>query len=193
MNKVLAIVILAFGLIAISLLTTSLIISNRLDTRTYVNHYTSLSTPKEGKFTAAHNNLSSVIFSLKNPEFSDKGAFSALISSTDGGIVRSFEFSGYNIEDPSDIRFIFDPIIDSAAKEYTLKLERKSEGDTLVQVGVDEEGGVVATSYYKVENRPRLFIELVNNLFRRILVDKVFIVVWATMLGGLIWIAQKQD
>lgn len=105
------------------------------------------------KFTAKENNLTAIGMSIRNPNLKNKKDIVFNLLNLDGSIIRGVTINGMNLEDGSFTKFVFDPIPDSAGKEYLFTISSPAAGPEetieLFIIGVDNPSGIVEYSYMK--------------------------------------------
>lgn len=139
-------------------------------------------------FTAKHDFINIVILNFKNPGLKNHGQFRFLLLSEKGKSLVERLFSGYNIGDPSQIRFQFDPIQSSKNKNFTLLVEAISLDEPQIGIGASKEGDLNFSLYYRVASRKAALSDFLNNLTKYFLNDKSFFIPWGLLvifLAGL--------
>lgn len=164
---------ITFCLIVGSVITITFSVRNRLDLETYPVKYENLYDSMEYLFTPDHNNLNIVVLHLKNPGLENNDTYKFSIMS-EGSTIISQYFTGFNVGDPADLRFQFDSITDSADKNLILRLDSQTKDDTPILVGVDDNGRLAFSSYYRTTNKFNGFVEIIKNLTFHIGKDPVF-------------------
>lgn len=103
------------------------------------------------KFTAKENNLTAIGMSIRNPNLKNKKDIVFNLINLDGSIIRGVTINGMNLEDGSFTKFVFEPISDSAGKEYLFTISTPAAGPEetieLFIIGTDEASGIAEYSY----------------------------------------------
>lgn len=173
--------ILGISLLIFSFLMPWLVVRNRFDGDQPLR---SVFTPltREANlsqtFVAKHDLINIVILYFKNPGLANKGEYQFLLSGDDGKVLIERSFSGFNIGDPSDIRFQFEPITSSKNKKFTITLKSMSVTQPSIGVGNDEQKGLSYSVYYRTSNKKLALIDLVTGFAGRFFSDISFSVFW---------------
>jgi len=151
-------------------------------------------------FIAGKNNLSRITLDLKNASLKNEKPVYFHLRQVDGlGDLRKIKISGFNIGDPSSVRFQFEPIPDSFQKEYYFYLDSPDSSDSdgievyhssqdLYPDGKmmvnDEEimGELRFSSFYFSDSKMTVFRETIENFASRLLMDKAFTALYLTLL-----------
>jgi len=138
------------------------------------------------EFTSVSNNLTCLGMSIKNPNLANKKDVYFSLFDISGILVRQVKLSGMNIEDGGFIKFIFDPIKDSANKKYifTLSSPGAGPGDLLaiyysdqklfwmgqMKTGkFDSNGAISFVTFYKPTSRLDTLNKVYSNWLSRLL------------------------
>jgi len=151
-------------------------------------------------FIANKDNLNIIILDLKNAALrNQQPIYFHLEEEKTARSLKEIEISGLNVGDPSSVRFQFDPILDSAGKEYYFYLDSPtsteedaievyyssqnlySEGEMMVN---DQkfEGELCFTSYYYPGSKTTVVREMIKDFSTRLLTDKSFIIFYLFLL-----------
>lgn len=151
-------------------------------------------------FVSSKNNLNIIELNLKNPALrNQQPIYFRLIETKTAQTLREIAISGLNIGDPSSIRFQFDPIQDSAGKNYRFYLNSPlstekdaievyyspkdiyAEGEMIVS---DQKitGELCFTSYYYPGSKMAVIRETIRDFCFRFLSDRSFVFIYLTLL-----------
>ncbi|MBU1127334.1 hypothetical protein KKF11_03235 [Patescibacteria group bacterium] len=151
-------------------------------------------------FIAGKNNLSRLTLDLKNASLKNEKPVYFHLRQVDGpGDLRKIKISGFNIGDPSSVRFQFEPIPDSFQKKYYFYLDSPDSSDSdgievyyssqdLYSGGEmminDQEaiGDLRFSSFYFSDSKMTVFRETIGNFTSRLLTDKTFTALYLTLL-----------
>lgn len=145
----------------------------------------------EQVFTAKNDFINIIMLNFKNPNFADKGDFLFSLKSLDGQSLFEIPFSGYNIGDPSTIRFQFEPIPSSKNKKFIFSIKSLSPGGSTISVVSSKKNGINYTVYYRTANKKSEAINLVGHFFKGLLSDPLFLVFWLLLIFLIIWVKIK--
>lgn len=160
-------------------------VRNRLDSYREQDHFIEIKNYVEGEFIPQNNNTNIIVLTFKNPGLNSHEMFKFLLK--DGmETVRSIEFSGDNLGDPADLRFQFEPIMQSKGRQFTIRVEREKEGPK-VAVAVDKKNNLSFTTFYRVENRMFSIRSLAERWINFPTGDLVFFVIWVGLLALVAW------
>ena len=137
-------------------------------------------------FTAEHDFINIIILYFKNPGLANKEEYLFTLKGINGEVLVSQPFSGYNIGDPSDIRFQFEPLVGSKGKKYTIELTTDSKTEPSIGVGAEEKKGLSYSVYYRTNNKKLALVDLVFGFWRRFFTDWLFALFWLSVLTGLL-------
>lgn len=141
----------------------------------------------EQAFTAKNDFINLVLLNLKNPNFADKGDFLFSLKSSDGQLLAEMPFSGYNIADPSTVRFQFEPISSSKNKKFIFSVKSLSPNGTTISMASSRNKGFNYAVYYRTVNKKSAALDLVGHLIKGWLSDPLFLVFWLLLLFLTIW------
>jgi hypothetical protein len=131
------------------------------------------------RFRANHDFINIVILNFKNPGLENHGQFRFLLLSDKNETLSEQIFSGYNIGDPSQIRFQFEPIRLSKGKDFTIVLESLSSAEAkAVGVGIKNDGNLFFSVYYRASDKKAILGDFVKNIFGRVKNDFLFFIIW---------------
>lgn len=203
MNKLpwlLALFVIILSLVAILFLPLG--IKNRLDTRqSERNDFLTLADKKITQgIKVKHDQLNIIILNFRNPNFENHSQFRFQLLSESGEIVVDQLFSGYNLGDPSDLRFQFSPIQQSKEKDYSIILEALSPLETPpVSVAVKtgnlkdwkpislSDGKIDKTlsfsAYYHASNKKVVMVDFIKGIISKITDDYFFFIGWFLALA----------
>ena len=173
-------------LITVSMIVVSLTVKNHLERETSQVRFESLYESKDYSFTPVHDGLNIIVLHLKNPGLENNDTYKFSIVDPAGTIV-SQTFTGFNVGDPSDLRFQFEPIRNPDKDKLTIKLEAPSGVIKPISVGVDENGEIAFASYYRTENKMNTFIDIIQNLIINIGKDPLFFGSFLIILLLIFW------
>ncbi len=115
------------------------------------------------------NGLNVVTVYLKNVSLRNQDSFLFELSDL-SGVIRSIQITGYNIGDGDNVRFQFDPVLDSAGKIYTLTLTSNSPRDIAIGAGYSDPAKSIAyQTYYYPTDRKLVLIKTSQNFIRSLL------------------------
>jgi hypothetical protein len=206
-NKYLLISFLAIiTLFAFSLAVSILLVRNRLDlSQNNQNSFLPLVYGQiiSQNFTSQHNNLNMIIINAKNPNLINKDEYQFSLKTNTGEIIYQQVVSGFNIGDPGQVRFQFNPIVDSAGKTYSLQiipLSPESSGGISLAINdkpVDNFNNLTLndvssnfvlnfSSYFRSSDKINTAITVIKDIFSNLGRDIVFIFFWLTFIFILI-------
>lgn len=154
---------LGIGVLVLSLLVTSAIVRNHLDQESGGEVYVPITKEMIFNFTPKHDNVNIIILRLKNVAILNSDAYSMQIMSGSEVLV-SQDFSGINVGDPSDLRFQFAPIPNTANKPLTLVVKPKSESSIPLKILVSEQGNVSFQVFYRQRSFPAEWFSKIKDL-----------------------------
>lgn len=103
------------------------------DTRLYLDTYSSISQT----FTSSHENLNIVSICIRNPNREMTPLEFAIFESTSSAVpVRSLSFTGGNIDNQDCTRFQFEPVSDSAGKNYVAMIRATQPREVYPRAGI---------------------------------------------------------
>jgi len=158
-----------------------LAVRNRFDVdQPFRNVFTPLTREKglSQTFIAKHDLINIIILYFKNPGLANRGEYQFLLFGDDGKVLIERAFSGFNVGDPSDIRFQFEPITASKNKKFTITLKSMSATQPYIGVGNDEEKGLSYSVYYRASNKKLALVDLIAGFGRRFFSDIIFSLFW---------------
>ncbi len=179
----LAVVVVSLGVVGLSIGVSGLVVKNRLLLAGEpVDHYVPLTEMGKGSFRPLSDGVNIVVVPMKNPGLSDNGSYEfQLIEEGEG--LRDMTFVGYNVGDPADVKFQFEPVVGVVGKNLVAKIEVKGEGGSSLLAGVDKKGEMVLGVYRRVGGKMEGLKLAINNFLGRLLADKIFLVYWLGILG----------
>jgi len=151
-------------------------------------------------FLANKDNLNIIILDLKNAALKNQQPIYFHLEETKTArSLREIEISGLNVGDPSSVRLQFDPILDSAGKEYYFYLDSPtSTGEDAIEVYYSSQdlysegemmvndksivGELRFVSYYYPGSKKNVIRETINDFTSRLLADKSFIIFYLFLL-----------
>jgi hypothetical protein len=172
-----------FGSIAMLTFT----VRNRLDYEKYPVRYENLYDKIEYSYIPKHNNLNIILLHLKNPGLENKDKYNFSILNSDGNTIVSQIFSGGNVGDPSDLKLQFYPINNSDGQNLTIRLEKLSSENVPILVGVDENGVMTFSSFYRSVNKCEEFRYIFGSYINHMGKDPVFFTFLLSILLLIIW------
>ncbi len=178
--------ITSFCLIGISLIVVAFTVKNHLERETPQVRFESLYESKDYSFTTFHNNLNIIVLHLKNPGLENKDTYKFSIVGP-AGILVSQTFTGFNVGDPSDLRFQFEPIRNADKNKLTIRLEAPLGVSKPLSLGVDENGEIAFASYYRTESKMNTLIDIIKNLIINIGRDPLFFGSFLIILLLIFW------
>ena len=186
MKKLLIFVVSAIYLFIVSsLFVTVFLVRNRLDTQYFGERFVQVDKPFKFSFTPNHDNINILIIPLKNPGLINKSEFSLRIYSN-GNIIREIDFSGYNVGDPSDVKFQFEPI--TGFRNEVLDIEiSSSDYQNPILINTDKNGPAFR-AYYRSINKKEVIGEWVNAWRKRFIYNLPFFITWFLLLTITSWL-----
>jgi hypothetical protein len=162
------------------------VVRNRLDQARGVSSFLPLTQDVSTEFTTNENGLNIIILHLKNPGLVNTDNYKITLS--DGvSVLFEQEFSGFNVGDPSDLRFQFPPII-SKGKRLSLAVSPITKNSVMpLQIGHDGDNKISLQAFYRNQDWPNLLKTSLNRIFQ----DKVFLVQWLGLLTILVLLYEK--
>ena len=138
------------------------------------------------KFVSQAANLSAIATSIRNPNLKNKKDIILTLADEKMNVVRTSVINGQNVQDGDFVKFVFDPIPDSAGKTYIFTLASPDAGpeDTvevfytqtapswIVQYLYDKNtysGGLPIVLYFKPVSKITVIKDIYSNLFSRLL------------------------
>jgi len=184
--------LIGFGLMALAFLFPWLAVRNRLDSnQPYRETFMPLKEKETQKqsFVANHDFVNIIILYFKNPGLANQEEFNFKLKGEDGQVLVEKEFSGFNIGDPGEIRFQFEPLIGTKGKKLSFELMAQSSAESLISIGTDSERGLSYSVYYRTTNKKMALVELFSGFFKRLLEDKFFLVIWLLLIFRILRLA----
>lgn len=133
------------------------------------------------EFISKDDNLTAIGTSIKNPNLKNKSDVILKLYDEDKNLLRQTVINGFNLEDGSFVKLVFDPIQDSKDKKYhfeitssqasvdeVIELFITKESETAINYTYENEtfkGGAPIVLYYKSEGALRNIIEVYSNAF----------------------------
>lgn len=182
-------------LLAVSFLILWLGVRNRLDIQQPLRDtWVTLSAGKSvgQSFTATNNFVNVVILHFKNPGLANKGELQFSLQSEDGAILVERQFSGYNIGDPSDVRFQFEPLLSSKNKKFIIVVKSLSPVEPQISIGASNNYGLSYSVYYRTVDKKTALVGLLRNFGKRFFEDKSFCVFWALIILATLSMRARQ-
>ena len=168
-----------------SLFVTVFLVRNRLDAQYFGERFVKVDKPFKFRFTPIHDNINILIIPLKNPGLINKSEFSLRIYS-DGDNIREISFSGYNVGDPSDVKFQFEPITNSKDKNLDVEIiSNDYQNPILINTDIN---GPSFRAYYRSINKKEVIGEWVNAWGKRFINNIPFFVSWLFLLTITGWL-----
>ncbi len=118
--------------------------------------------PHSQSFTATYNGLYYIQLYLKNPGLIDRSDFSIQVNKKSGEIIAEQTFNGYNIGDPSTLRFNIPPEEFSHNQEYIVTVKVAAQDQkTPVTLGFDErtQGMAIYSFYHAPRNVTQIVLD----------------------------------
>jgi hypothetical protein len=188
------------------LIASVLLVRNRLDvSQNEQNNYLTLSYGRiiTQDFSTKHNYLNMLIVNAKNPNLANRDEYQFLLKSKTGEILFQQMVSGFNIGDPGQVRFQFNPIVDSQGKTYTLQiipLTSESSGGISLAIndgpvnnfsyltvnGVSSNSVINFSSYFRANDKISTINTVVKELFSKMGKDIIFVLIWVFTIVFLI-------
>lgn len=167
-------------------------VRNRVNTKVDGYKFEILDDTKEAWVQSNNNYLNIIMLRMKNPGIENMGDFKFELLDEESNLVREIKFNGMNIGDPGDMRFQFEPIVDSFGKEY--KIEITPDGaQPLVSIEVGKDGNMSYTSYFKTVNKTQATQSFLKLIQSKIVSNILFFSAWSAMLLGLIIFGLKSN
>jgi len=160
-------------------------VRNRVDSFSPGDKFEVLIGQKTRKLASKNNFLNIVMLRMKNPGIVNDGAFNFQLIDEGGDVVRQLDFHGMNIGDPGDLRFQFEPITDSAGKEYEILITADDSQPT-VSIDVNKDSEIAYTSYFRTVNKSLAIASFVNLLGERISTNFGIFIFWIFILFGIL-------
>ncbi|PIQ70511.1 hypothetical protein COS55_00205 [Candidatus Shapirobacteria bacterium CG03_land_8_20_14_0_80_40_19] len=191
-HKLLWVVTIGFSFLGIvfPLLFSLFVVKNRQDaSQPLQDSFVALSEKGiiEQTFIAQNDFINIIMLNFKNPNFADKGDFLFSLKSSDGQLLVEMPFSGYNIGDPSTVRFQFEPISLSKNKKFIFSIKSVSSGGVTISMASSKKKGFNYAVYYRTVNKKSEAIDLIGRLFKGLLSDPLFLVFWLLLLFLTVW------
>ena len=191
-HKLLWVVTIGFSFLGIvfPLLFSLFVVKNRQDaSQPLQDSFVALSEKGiiEQTFIAQNDFINIIMLNFKNPNFADKGDFLFSLKSSDGQLLVEMPFSGYNIGDPSTVRFQFEPISLSKNKKFIFSIKSVSSGGVTISMASSKKKGFNYAVYFRTVNKKSEAIDLIGRLFKGLLSDPLFLVFWLLLLFLTVW------
>lgn len=138
-------------------------------------------------FVANHDYLNIVILSLKNPGLANQGDYLFSLKEGDRVLVER-QFSGFNVGDPSSVRFQFEPIAGTKGKELSLSVKALSVSQPEISIASSRKHGLSFVAYYRNLNKKEALISYLNHLLKIFVSDWPFFIFWLSLLSFLLWL-----
>ncbi|MBL7036469.1 hypothetical protein ISR94_01285 [Candidatus Microgenomates bacterium] len=137
------------------------------------------------EFVSREKNLTAVATSIRNPNLKNKKEIILNLYDENNTLLRTSLLSGKNIEDGDFVKFVFEPINDSADVKYNFTLSSPDSGlGETIEVFIIEptgevlnytygeetkEGGVPLVTFHKPSTKWEIVKRVYSNLFSRLL------------------------
>jgi hypothetical protein len=138
------------------------------------------------KFVSQEANLSAIGTSIRNPNLKNKKDIILNLMDENMKVIRTSVINGQNVQDGDFVKFIFDPISDSANKTYFFTLASPEAGpEETIEVFYTQSppswiedyiydnttypGGIPIVLYFKPTSKVTVIKEIYSNLFSRLL------------------------
>lgn len=165
---------------------------NRLDIIIDGDDFTKISNTVVTSFVPKHDYLNVVVVAFKNPDFKSSDTFYFGLLNEKNELLRRIEFSGKNIQDPSNLRFQFDPLTNVAGKELKLRIEPKTTlGEHPISYSSTKDGRLAMATYYRLPGRAGMIYFVLNSLAERMKKDLIFFAIWGGMLVSILFVGRK--
>jgi hypothetical protein len=141
--------------------------------------------PISQTFTTQNNGLNVITVYLKNVSLrnQDPLVFRLLDKSN---VIREITLSGYNVGDGDNVRFQFDPVLDSANHTYTFSFTSDSPQKSSIGVGYSSDFQSIAFQSYYHPTRSLVVAQTVTISFIRNLLSLKLIITFISLLLCLI-------
>lgn len=139
-------------------------------------------------FTANHDYLNIIMLNLKNPGLAAKGDYLFSLTTRDGQTILERPFSGYNVGDPSDVRFQFDPVAASGNQKFIMTVKPVKAETPGLSVGADANKQLTYSVYFRNMNKKTAILDWFLRLVTIVKSDRVFFLFWFGVLVLLGWI-----
>ena len=132
-------------------------------------------------FKSTEDNLSAIGTSIKNPNLQNKSDVTLNIYDESNKLIRTTTINGFNIDDGSFMKIVFEPIPDSKNKKYYFEIYSKdaiesemlqlfltTKNDTALMYYYEDkekEGGAPVVLYYKTKGPLNNIVYLYRSLF----------------------------
>lgn len=138
------------------------------------------------KFVSNTTNLSAIGTSIRNPNLKNKKDIILTLDDANMNVIRTAVINGQNVQDGDFVKFVFDPISDSAGKTYIFTIASPDAGPEeiigvfytqdmpswIVQYSYDKNtysGGLPIVLYFKPVSKITVVKDIYSNLFSRLL------------------------
>ncbi|KKQ98081.1 MAG: hypothetical protein UT23_C0005G0004 [Candidatus Woesebacteria bacterium GW2011_GWA1_39_12] len=172
-----------------SLFVTVFLVRNRLDTQYFGERFVKIEKPFRFSFTPNHDNINILIIPLKNPGLINKSEFNLRIFSEDN-IIREINFSGYNVGDPSDVKFQFEPITNTKNEDLDIEISSDDYQNPIL-INTDNNRPSFR-AYYRSINKKEIIDEWANAWGKRFINNFAFFVTWFLLLTITVRIAWSE-
>ncbi len=173
-----------------SLFLSTVIVKNRLDSTNFGNHFVQLDSAYKFELEPQNDKLNILILTFKNPGLGNTNDFDLTLSQ-DENVIREVPFSGRNIGDPSDLRFQFDPVINSNGAKYIVTLTSDNYSYP-VSIYVDSSGNPSYRTYYRSSSFAGSLSRMSTFWMSALINNLSFFIVWLILLGGILWFGEKR-
>lgn len=134
------------------------------------------------EFISKSNNLTAIGTSIKNPNLKNKSDVILKVYDENRNLLRQTVVNGFNLEDGSFVKLVFEPIVDSRDKKYYFEITSSQasvdeiielfitkESETAISYTYEDEtfkGGAPIVLYYKSEGVLKNIVEVYSSAFR---------------------------
>lgn len=180
---------LSFSLLILIILflVGSVFARNRLEHSTGVVRHEQLVKEKRTFFTPDNDGINIVVINFKNPGNSNQDKYSFSLLEGDK-VLFTQEFSGFNVGDPSDLRFQFPPLTNVAGKNLTIVVNPLSQSTGVqLQIGLDEQEQIARQVFYRNQN----IVKDVSKLVSKVTQDRIFLLQWIGLIVLILFAYEK--
>ncbi len=171
---------ITFVFLGINLFVSLFMVQNRLGFQHSGEKFVEIKEPLSFAYKPTYDNFNILIFTFKNPVSANQENFSLKILSEEK-VIREITFSGFNLGDTQDLKFQFDPILDSKGKEFKIEISAQNYRNPIF-INVDDKGIPSFKAYYRTTKKFFVLRNILSSWVNFVKSDLVFFSIWFLIL-----------
>ena len=194
MNKVSSLsLLIILGFFAINFIISLFLVRNRFDSQQRGTNFRQVKEELKTTVVPRHDFINILMITLKNPGLVNKGEYELEILDENENVIRKMNFSGFNVGDPSDLKFQFSPIEDSNGRKLMVVLRGKVPSGDPIFIDSNENGEIAYRLYYRSTNKMATLTGLTSEWKEKFLNNLIFFISWFIFLTILVWLGIKNE